>query len=170
MFDIVKRLFEICLFKKGPQDLPYRLSVLKMAVAANMLVSFLMLHMDKGGLRSVLQTVVGIALEVFFAGLCLYSFGKLARFWQTASALLGTDALLSFFALPVMATLILQQGGVAVFLVMVAIIIWHWAVVGHILRHALDKHISFSLGLALLYLVASYKVMALLFPELPSVN
>ncbi len=170
MFDLIKRLFDICLFKKGPQDVPYQASVNLRTLAMNALTSFLMLNMGNGLIRSLLQTVTGIVLEMAFGAICLFGFGKLARFWQTASALLGTDALISFLALPVMATLVLNQGGIGVFLLMVGLIIWHWAVIGHIMRHALDQHLSFGLGIALLYLLASYEIMALLFPEAASVN
>ena len=62
------------------------------------------------------------------------------------------------------------QGGLLVFLVMLGLIGWHWAVTGHIIRNALEKSLSFSLGLAFLYLLGSYQVMALLFPEVAGVK
>ena len=170
MFEVVRRLFAICLFGKGPQDLPRVGFFLVLVIIANLLISYLMLAMGHDGLRSFLQACTGIILELAFSAGSLFWFGKLARFNQTASALLGIDALISFIALPVMATLMLGQGGIAVFLLMIGLIIWHWAVIGHIMRHALGQHLSFSLGLALLYLLASYKVIALLFPEIPDVN
>lgn len=165
MFEIIRRLYDICLFKKGPQTLPYALSLLYLLIGINATINFLMAHMGNGVLRSFFQTLTGIALDMSFTALSLFCFGKLRRFYQTASALLGTDALISFFALPLMATLSLGQGGMPTFLLMIALIIWHWAVIGHIMRNALDQHLSFGLGLALLYLLASYKAMALLFPE-----
>ncbi len=170
MFEVVRRLFAICSFGKGPQDLPRIGFFLVLIMMVNLLVSYLMLAMGHDGLRSVLQACTGIALELAFSAGSLFCFGKLARFNQTSSALLGTDALISFIALPVMATLMLGQGGIAAFLLMIALIIWHWAVIGHVMRHALGQHLSFTLGLALLYLLASYKVIALLFPEIPDAN
>ena len=169
MFEIIKRLFDICLFKKGPQDLPPYTIFLYLVIAANVVISFMLLHMGNGFLKSLLQAATGLGLELAFCGIALMAIGKLARFTQTASALLGVDTLITFFALPVMATMYTGQGGVVVFLLMVGLIIWHWAIIGHIMRHALGQHISFGLGLALLYMVASYKIMALLFPELPDV-
>jgi hypothetical protein len=53
---------------------------------------------------------------------------------------------------------------------MLVLIIWHWAVTGYILSKALEKTLSFSLGIAFLYLLGSYQVMALLFPEVASVK
>lgn len=170
MFEIVRRLFAICLFGKGPQDLPRVGLFLVLVGIVNLWVSYLMLAMGHEGVRSVLQACTGIVLELAFSAGSLFCFGKLARFNQTSAALLGTDALITFIALPVMATLMLGQGGIGAFLLMIGLIIWHWAVIGHIMRHALGQHLSFSLGLALLYLLASYKVIALLFPEVPDVN
>ena len=62
------------------------------------------------------------------------------------------------------------QGGLLVFLVMLGLIGWHWAVTGHIIRNALEQSLSFGLGLAFLYLLGSYQVMALLFPEVAGVK
>jgi len=53
---------------------------------------------------------------------------------------------------------------------MFVLIGWHWAVTGHIIRNALEQDLSFSLGLAFLYLLGSYQVMALLFPEVADVK
>jgi hypothetical protein len=78
--------------------------------------------------------------------------------------------MISFFALPGMASMEIGQGGLWVVLVMLGLIGWHWAVTGHIIRNALDKSLSFSLGVAFLYLIGSYQVMALLFPEVTGVK
>jgi hypothetical protein len=105
-----------------------------------------------------------------FVWIILYLARKLGRFYQVLSAVLGTDAMISFFALPGMASMETRQGGLLVFLVMLGLIGWHWAVIGHIIRNALEKSLSFSLGLAFLYLLGSYQVMALLFPEVAGVK
>ncbi len=128
----------------------------------------------KHPLRLVLMCYCRL-LSTFFwwqdlSGIMLYLAGKLGRFYQALSAVLGTDALISFFALPGMATMETGQGGLLVFLVMLGLIGWHWAVTGHIIRNALEKSLSFSLGLAFLYLLGSYQVMALLFPEVAGVK
>jgi hypothetical protein len=64
----------------------------------------------------------------------------------------------------------LGQGGILVFLVMFVLIGWHWAVTGHIIRNALEQDLSFSLGLAFLYLLGSYQVKVLLFPDVADVK
>lgn len=170
IFALIQQLFAICLFQKGPQHLPKASVVLAVLLISNAAVNFLMLNMNGGGWASGLQTLTALLLDVLFISVCLLGAGKLPRLTQTLSALLGVDAIISFLALPAMATLVLGQGGIVVFLLMVILIVWHWAVIGHILRHALDQRLSFSLGLALLYLLTAYQIMALLFPEVPAAH
>ena len=54
------------------------------------------------------------------------------------------------------------SAAVLAFIVTIALMIWHWAVTGHIIRNALGQTWAFSLGLAFLYLLGSYQVMAFL--------
>lgn len=51
-------------------------------------------------LDTLLQLMVEIFLLVGFVWISLYLVRKLGRFSQMLAALLGTDALISFFALP----------------------------------------------------------------------
>ena len=78
---------------------------------------------------------------------------------------MATDALISFFALPAMATLVGQGTGLA-FIAIILLMIWHWAVSGHIFSKALEQPFTFGLGVAFLYILVSYQVMAFLFPEI----
>ena len=170
MYDIIKLLFDICLFKKGPQDLPYSVGLLRALLVIYVAIRALMLSIHFGLLNVLLQVLVEFFLVAGFIWILLYLARKPGRLYQVMSAVLGTDALISFFAPPPIATMALGQGGLLVFLVMLALIGWHWAVTGHIIRNALEQSLSFSLGLAFLYLMGSYQVMALLFPEVTGVN
>lgn len=170
MFEIIKLLFDICLFKKGPQDLPDSIWLLRILVVVDSGISFLMMNIRTGWLNSLLQAAVGVLLVVVFSWIMLYTARRLGRFSLTTCALLGTDALISFFALPGMASMMLGRGALLAFFVTIALMIWHWAVIGHIIRNALEKTLVFSLGLAFLYILGSYQVMALLFPEVAGVE
>lgn len=170
MFEIIKVLFDICLFKQGPQDLPPSVWLWRVLVVVDVAVSFLMISIQTGLVMSLLQATVSASLIVGFSGLMLYLSRKWARFYQTTSALLGTDALISFFALPGMASMTIGRGALLAFAITIALMIWHWAVTGHIIRNALGQTWSFSLGLAFLYILGSYQVMALLFPEVAGVK
>jgi hypothetical protein len=170
MFDIIKLIFDICLFKKGPQDLPYSVWLLRVLIVAYVSVRVLMLSIHFDWLNVLMQVIAEIFLVTGFFWILLYLTRKLGRFYQVISAVLGTDALISFFALPGIASMETGQGGLLVFLVMLGLIGWHWAVTGHIIRNALEQSLSFSLGLAFLYLLGSYQVMAILFPEVAGVK
>lgn len=170
MLEIIKRLFEICTFKKGPQDLPYSGWLLKLLLVLYVSVRVLMLNIHYDALQVMLQLIVDLVLVTGFFGFILSVSGKRGRFYQVVSAVLGTDAMMSFFALPGIATIETGQGGLWVLLVMFALIGWHWAITGHIIRNALEQSLSFSLGLAFLYLLGTYQVMAFLFPEVSGVK
>ncbi|MDD1605655.1 MAG: hypothetical protein LUO95_04120 [Methylococcaceae bacterium] len=162
MFDLIKLLFDICLLKKTPQDLPFSINLLKVLAIINVIINFLLMNMSVNWFSALLKAAVGLLLMGGFSWICLFFSGKLGRFYQTTTALLGTDALLDLFALPTIATMAVNQGGLLAFLVMMTLIVWHWLITGHIMRNALEQSFSFSLGLAFLYLVVSYQVTALI--------
>lgn len=170
MFEIIKLLFDICLFKKGPQNLPPSVWLLRVLVVVDVIISFLMISIRTDLAVSLLQAIVSALLIVGFSRLMLYLARKRERYNQTTCALLGADALISFFALPGMASMMIGRGALLAFIITIALMIWHWAVTGHIIRNALGQTLIFSLGLAFLYILGSYQVMALLFPEVAGVK
>ncbi|WP_340121112.1 hypothetical protein [Methylobacter svalbardensis] len=170
MFEIIKLLFDICLFTKGPQNLPSSVWLLRILAVVDVIVSFLMVSISTDWLASLLQAIVSALLIIGFSWLMLYLGRKRERFHQTTIALLGTDALIGFIALPGMASMMIGKGIFLAFVVTVGLMIWHWAVAGHIIRNALGQTWTFSLGLAFLYILGSYQVIALLFPEVAGVN
>jgi hypothetical protein len=170
MFEVIKLLFDICLFKQGPQDFPPSVWLWRILLIVDVAVSFLMISIQTGLVASLLQAIVSALLIVGFSGLILYVARKPERFAQTTGALLGTDALISFFALPGMASMTIGTGALLAFIITIVLMIWHWAVTGHIIRNALGQTWTFSLGLAFLYILGSYQVMALLFPEVAGVK
>ncbi|GAB6142042.1 hypothetical protein JCM14076_27710 [Methylosoma difficile] len=165
MFDVLKVLFAICLLQKNPQDLPYSPFLLRLLIAGNFAVALLISHLESKLVVALLQALFSVLIAFAFCWLCLYLGKKRHRLNQTLSAFFGVDAMLSFFSLPAIATLVTGHDSLLVVLVLVAMIVWHWAVIGHIIRNALEQNLGFSLGIALLYLMANYKIMAWLFPE-----
>ncbi|MDI1293930.1 MAG: hypothetical protein PSV18_14460 [Methylobacter sp.] len=170
MYEIIKRLFDICLLKKGPQNLPPSVWWLRIGLVVDVTVSFLMANLSRDWLTALLQAMVSALLIIGFSWLILYVGRKRQRFYQTTIALLGTDALIGFIALPGMASMMTGKGVFLAFMVTVGLIIWHWVVAGHIIRNALGQTWTFSLGLAFLFILGSYQVIALLFPEVAGVN
>ena len=164
MFELLKLFFDICLLKKGPQDIPGFNSLLRLLIIAHMSVSYLVLRFNIDSSDAALQVLAEVLLILGLAWPILYLAKKQARFQQTASALLGTGAIISFIAIPAMATLVSQGTGLAFFTV-ILLMIWHWAITGHIFSQALDQPLSFGLGIAFIYILVSYQIIAILFPE-----
>jgi cyanate permease len=170
MVELLKLLLEICRFKKAPQDLPYSVGLLKILIGIDLVVSFVMINFELTTLTALFEAIVGVLLILLSGWITVYFSGKRQRFCQTASALIGVDALIGFYAIPALATMATGNNSALVFWVMFGLMIWHWAVTGHIIRHAIDKSLAFGLGVAFLYIVASYKVIAFLFPEVSGAN
>ena len=167
MYELVLLFFQIAIFQKGPQDVPASSFVLKLLLPVYVLINYLILLLNGAVSTAVLQILADFTLIVLFCWPLLYFSGKTARFPQTLAAMIGTDIIISFFALPAIATLNVHANNLAYFS-MLALVLWHWLVSGHIIRHALDRPLFFGLGLALLYIMLSSQVMAALFPEITS--
>jgi hypothetical protein len=169
MYQLIVLFFEIAILRKGPQDVPPSPWLLKLLLPAYVTVNVLVLLLNGDLSTALLQITVDFLLTVGFSWPLLHFAGKPARFRQTLCALIGTDTLISFFAIPAVASLSSQATDLA-YIAMLVLMVWHWLVSGHIFRHALDKPLFFGLGLALLYILISSQVMALLFPVLSTQN
>lgn len=163
MYQLIVLFFGIAIFRKGPQDVPGSPWVLRLILPIYVAVNVLILLLNENWSTALSQVAVDFFLIVGFSWPLLYFSGKTARFRQTLCALLGTDTVISSFAIPAVASLNTQATDLA-FIAMLALMLWHLMVGGHIFRHALDKPLFFGIGLALLYLLISSQVMALLFP------
>lgn len=165
MFEIVKLFYDIILFKKGPQDVPFSRLLTRATLAVYAVINFLMLFMSNHWFSALLQMLTDIVILMLFTRVTLAWVHKPERYQQTLCALLGTDSLITLCAVPATAVMLVPSGDLAVlgFFIIVGLILWHWAVIGHILSHALSQHLSFSLGLALLYMMTAYLIMTKLF-------
>jgi hypothetical protein len=169
MYELMQLFFQIAIFQKGPQDVPASNALLKLLLPVYIAVNYLILLINGASGTAFLQIAVDFGLIVGFSWPLLYFASKSARFPQTLSAMVGTDTVISFMALPAIATLNSHANDVAYF-AMLGLVLWHWLVSGHILRHALDRSLFFGLGLALLYMMLSSRIMAALFPEIAGIS
>lgn len=165
MYSLLKLFFDICIFKKGPQDIPSSKWLFRVLILTYASISFIILFIDNSFAKTFQQAVVGTVFILLASKVILIIANKSERYLQTTCALLATDSLISFFAIPAMATLILEGTDLA-FLSVLLLMLWHWLVTGHVFKHALQKPFTFGLGVAFLYILVSYQVMALFFPEI----
>ena len=168
MFKLLKLFFEIALLKKSPKAIPSSFFLQTLVVAIYLFISFLVLFMSASWTQALLEIAVELIFIAIFCKLTLYWGKKPARYQQTFISLLGVDTLISFCAVPALATLntpMPENSSFFLFAILISIILilWHWVAAGHIFRHALSEPFVFGLGVALLYLILSYQLNAILF-------
>lgn len=163
MFEIVKLFLEISFLKKGPQDVPYSKWLFQFSMLLYIVTGFFILYLSTDLVNAVSQLAVEVILILSFTWGLLKISGDSKRYIQSVTALFGTDAVVSFFALPVLGALVSSQGSKWAFILLLFAMIWHLVVTGHIYHHVLSKSFSFGLGVAFLYILFSYWLMDLLF-------
>ncbi len=165
MFELFKLFFDICRFKKAPQDVPGSNVLLRFLIALYACVSFLNLVLSSDALSAAIQVLIEILLILSLTWTILLMTQRSTRFQQTVCALMGTDTLISFFALPAIATLVIQGSSLS-FIAIVFLMLWHWVVSAHIFSHALNQPFIFGLGVSFMYILTSYQIISMIFPEI----
>jgi len=160
---LIKLFLDICFFRKGPQDTPASNVLLGLAVLAYMIVGFVLLGLEGNWAGAIIEAVAEGLMLFGFLYMVLYLGKKISRLQQTATALYACDTLISAAAVPLLAWLLVTPDAKPVYILLTLLMLWHLAVVGHILRHALAIPFFFGVGLAFGYVVVSYQVMMVLF-------
>lgn len=162
---LIRLFFDICLFRKGPQDAPASTILLKICLGAYVMVGMVLMILEARWQEAMLQVILEGAMLLGFIWISLKAAGKMNRFLQTTIAMTGADALISCFAIPLVVVVTANPQAYLVHLLLLMLILWHIAVVAHILRHALSQSLGIALGLAIVYVIFSYQVMVLLFVQ-----
>ncbi|MBM3202441.1 hypothetical protein FJZ55_00840 [Candidatus Woesearchaeota archaeon] len=161
---LIHLLFQICIFRKGPQDVPASLPLLVVTLLLYLVMGVLLLAQETGWLEGILRTLAEATLLGGFLWTTLRLMDKRPRLLQTAIAVYASDALVSSVALPLLLLMASTPEAKPVYLLLLGLMIWHWAVMGHILRHAVSVRWVHGVGLAMAYMVLSYRIMSSLFP------
>ncbi len=157
MLSLFKFFFRICKLELGPEDLPASTILLLTLSLFYLGLSILTLWMSYDLIRSMSQALVEFLLITGISWLVLTISGHASRFMQTVIALIGTEALISLFALPALIPFFYQSG--YIFIYFIVLIIWQWLVCGHIFCRALDRSFLFGLGVSFMYIFTSYQVI-----------
>ncbi len=167
MLALIRFFIDLCLLRRNPQDLPASSTLLWVALAADASIGALVaagagIPLGPG----LIQVLVDVALMLALLYGALQLLGRLPRFIQSATALLGSGAVVGALAL-VPVSLIpsgeqTEQSGVAALLFLV-VIAWSILVTGHILRHTFDIRLGQGAAVAVLYNLLSYSLVGGLF-------
>jgi len=154
---------DVCLLRRGPQDLPYSVSLLAAVAAA-----WLVLQLGVAVARAVPLDGVfaGAALELMFTlgalNVILTLRGLRNRFVQTATALLGCTLVFILLNVPILLligdppTTVQQISPLQILLVLVSLplLVWKVLVDAHIFRHSFDVPYLSGVVIALLWIIA----------------
>jgi hypothetical protein len=164
MKTLLNHFVDLCLLRKGPQDMPFSSLLLVATGLLNVLVGVLMIVDVRNGVAGALGESLfdtGLMLTVLY--FALQSQNRRARFVQAATALMGSGLLLGLLALPLISWSRNADSGEAG-LLLLALIIWSMVVMGHILRHTFEVGLGIGIGLAFAYTLLSWNLTLILFP------
>lgn len=172
----LQSIFQLLLFRAGPQDVPYSPRLVRILVPLAVLAGWVVFAMMLPPATAVAMSVVNVLATVLVAEGILRSRNLAARSAQTVSALLATGIVLNLFMVypahvlaPHLAEvaknpellksgeLQLPQGTV---IAMDLFNVWQFALTAFIYRHAANVRIFGGIGFALL---ASLVVLTLVF-------
>jgi len=160
---LVTYFVNLCLLRATPQQLPGSSALFGVVFVIYALVGTVM--MTVSGLEPVPALVVSLfalmlMLGALRVGLLLY--GHPGRFDQSATAVMGSDSLMTLLVLPLMDSGGEMGGGSA--LLLLGLVMWSVVILGHILRHTFDLTRGQGFAVAALYWFASQYLITFLFP------
>ena len=169
MLRLLSVLFQICLFRAKPQDLPASRDFLIYSIAGAALVFVLRNNLLSGGgsifaIAFVQLTLLGIALKLLLA-----VFSKSERWLQSATALFGSSAVIVAIVIP----FLVGNGSDGltdstlnfVKIVVLVTSIWYFAVIVFILKETLEIRLMLAIILAVLLEIALATVLLQIFGD-----
>ncbi len=171
MSPLITLFWDICLLRRGPQEVPASLVLLKLSLLAYAATGLLSLSLglsQVGASRIVLLTLADVALLAGLSYAVLHTLGLVPRYLQTLTALAGAGTLLQLIGLPLglwyQRELAANGAADLPALLWLVLLLWSISITAHILRHAFS--VSFGIGLlyAVGYLVTSWTVADWLLP------
>jgi len=160
MFRICKVFIDICRFRAGPQDIPHSYFLLVWAVIAYFLIGLIVSPLEQATpktISAIVDTIMVIGLAL--AGLWVRNLAN--RGIQTIVALAGTGlvfGLINLLLILVFPGLGTTEPSIFSSMLILALVIWNIAVMGHILKSSLDLPFWAGIGIAVLYVYTSLRV------------
>ena len=160
MLSIFNIFIEICRFRAGPQDIPHSRFLLVWSVIAYFLIGLAASPVE----QFVPKTISAVAdtsmlIGFAFAGLWVRNLSN--RGIQTVTALAGTGVvfgLISLLLLLIFPDLRMSEPSVFSSILILTLVIWNIAVMGHILKSSLDLPLWAGIGIAVLFVYTTLRV------------
>ena len=165
---VIKEFLEICLFRKGPQDLPAARELFWLTIMVYILMSALLSYPTQTVIVAMLSGFIETLILLGISFLFLYLRSVPRRWMQVSTALAGTGVIFSLLVLPLYYLRVYSQAGPAAqdLMMTMIILLWLWniAVMSHILKNAFSSsYILAALG-ALAYVAIIMLSLQQIFP------
>jgi len=162
---------ELCLLRRPPQDLPASKVLLGLTLVSDLVVGLLVgVTAGLPWLTSLLQGVAEILLMMTALYVALTQLKLRARFLQSATALLGSGALLGLVAIPPLSLNPTgsQERDLAALgaFMLLGLVIWGILVTGHILKHTFTITLGQGTAIALAFQIVAVTLVTSLFSSL----
>lgn len=149
--------FKICLLKNGPQDLPLSRELLAVCLLLYTIINILLALTTTTPPKAITSGILETGLISIITIIILRLNRHPERWVQTLTALTGTGCILGILALPLFAGSLLFDSGellqALLVILYLTLIIWSLAIMGHILRHALDTTMGVGVLFAIIYIL-----------------
>lgn len=162
---LLDAFWKICIFRLNPQDLPTSTALLYLSALLYALLNAVVASLNLSLGPALMSAVVDVLLITGLTWLVLWVRDLGPRFSQTVTALMGTGAIIGLVAMPLVwwQTQVGLQGSLIPSFLMLCVLLWSLAVVGHILRHALNTPLFVGVLIAVLYMYVSINIIRVLF-------
>lgn len=157
MNPLFKAFLDLCLFRVGPQDLPASTWLRNATLVGYFLVSAVLSILVASEFSSLLAALLDTLLLALLVVGSLWLLSKRERINQTLTATYGSGILFNLAIAP-LAMIYLsmdKQAGPLLATGITALGLWNLAVLGNILRHALNLPLLAGMAIAITYLALS---------------
>jgi len=168
IYIIIKAFLHLCLFQSKPQDLPASSLLLGLMLIIYMLMSSILAPASLSAWQGFLWSFTETGLLMILVSSLLYVIKHPRRITQTLTAMMGTNALLSFLSLPLIIWLDYGEShnlnlGIPSFLFFI-MMFWNIAIQVYIMRHALSVTTFSAFIITIILLSLMGTILLSLFP------
>ena len=166
MIPLFKLFLDICLLRRGPQDVPASATLFAMVLVASLLIDVIVVASRSPVDEALLMVLINTSTMLLVVFILLRILGHAARSLQTLTALLGTGVIISCLLLPMLAMNAIFATESSMFeFFLVAFNFWSLVIITHILRHALEITLFPAAVLAIGYVMLSFSLVNLFLPQ-----
>jgi hypothetical protein len=160
---------DIMLHRRGPDSLPSSGFLLWLLFGCVLATAFAVRMIEGITPLGVAVTLLLAGLELWFVWAVLRAFGKEPRFWQTMTAVLGTDLIINVLAAPLVPfseppTSTEQQLSFA-WMALAALELWSIDIMAFVLSRALERPYLLTLAIVIAYVFLMASLQLSLIPR-----